>query len=108
MVPMTQYSLTQLENMARSQGNEIALELIRRFDDCYDGQHGKPSEVPSFYDLENDKCDRYEEGFADGEEEGIEKGREDSKNEILEKAENYLRSLDFTEENIRTFLQEIQ
>lgn len=106
MIPMTQYSLTQLENMALEQGNEVALELIRRFDDCYDD--GRPAEVPSSYDLANEKTEKYEEGYGQGIEEGKNLGIEEGKSEILDKVEKYLRSLDFTEENIQTFLQQIQ
>ena len=108
MIPMSQYSLTQLENLAKEQDNDVALELIQRIDDSFFPTQGKPAEVPSFYDLDNEKEEKYEEGFSAGENEGLEEGAEKGKEEVLDAVKSYLFSLDFTEENIETFISEVK
>lgn len=107
MIPMSQYSLTELENLAKSQDNEIALELISRIDGSFSPEQGVPSEVPDFYDLDNEKDEIRVESFEVGKVEGVEEGKELGREEILDKVRLYLFNQDFTEENIDTFIEEI-
>lgn len=107
MIPMSQYSLTQLEDMAKAQGNALALELIDRIDGSFSPEQGTPSEVPDFYDLDNEKDEIREESFEKGKVEGVSEGTEIGKEKVLDALRIYLFNCDFTDENIDTFVSEI-
>lgn len=104
MIPMTQYSLTQLENMAKEQDNDIALELLARIDNSV--ECGKADEVPSFYDIESEKEEACTSAHDEGRSIGHNEGKEEAIDEMFDNLRAYLTGHhDFTDNNALTFLK---
>lgn len=107
MIPMTQLSLTQLENLAKASGNEIALELIARIDDSVSPEAGKPDSVPSFWDLENEKEEACTSAHDEGYSIGHKEGKEEAIDEMFDNLRAYLTNHhDFTDNSAMTFLKD--